>query len=321
MELGKEVPQNGMLLDAVFANEEGEPYVMPGIIGIYERDNGILWKHYEYKTQRNDVRRNRELVITITAAVDNYDYCINWIFHQDGTLEVENDLTGIVLVQGTEAQTQSKDDAYGRLLAKNLFGVNHQHFFNYRLDMDVDGQANTVMEMNVQSLPMDKNNPLGNAITVEDTPLKTEKAAVRDLDIKHSREWMIASAEKKNDLGVAPAYMLMPGGNTVFFPVEGAKIRQKAEFATHHVWVTKYKVGELYAGGDYPNQAPPGQGLPQYVADDESLINQDVVLWYTMGITHVPKPEDWPVMPVHKLGFKLSPRGFFSRNPAINLAE
>ncbi|MBD2500984.1 primary-amine oxidase [Anabaena azotica] len=321
MELGKEIPQNGILLDAVFANEEGEPYTMPGVVGIYERDNGILWKHYEYKTQRNDVRRNRELVITITAAVDNYDYSINWIFHQDGTLEVQNDLTGIVLVQGTAAQTQSQDDAFGRLLAKNLFGVNHQHFFNYRLDMDVDGQANTVMEMNVQSLPMSKNNPVGNAITVEDTPLKTEKAAVRDLDIKHSREWMIASAEKKNALGVAPAYMLMPGGNTVFFPVEGAKIRQKAEFATHHVWVTKYKADELYAAGDYPNQATSAKGLPQYIADDESLVNQDIVLWYTMGITHVPKPEDWPVMPVHKLGFKLSPRGFFSRNPAINLAE
>ncbi|BAB75130.1 primary-amine oxidase [Anabaena sp. FACHB-709] len=321
MELGKEIPQNGVLFDAVFANEEGEPYVMPGVVGIYERDNGILWKHYEYNTQRNDVRRDRQLVITITAAVDNYDYGINWIFHQDGTLEVENDLTGIVLVQGTEAETQPEDNFYGRLLAKNIFGVNHQHFFNYRLDMDVDGQANNVMEMNVASLPIGKNNPIGNAIVVKDTPLKTEKAAVRDLDIKHSREWMIANADKKNALGVAPAYMLMPGGNTVFFPVEGAKIRQKAEFATHHVWVTRYKPHELYAGGDYPNQAPPGKGLPEYIADDESLMGQDIVLWYTMGITHVPKPEDWPVMPVHKLGFKLSPRGFFSRNPAINLPE
>ncbi|MBD2252040.1 primary-amine oxidase [Nostoc parmelioides] len=321
MELGKEIPQNGVLLDAVFANEEGEPYVMPGVVGVYERDNGILWKHYEYNTQRNDVRRDRQLVITITAAVDNYDYGINWIFHQDGTLEVENDLTGIVLVQGTEAETQPEDNSYGRLLAKNIFGVNHQHFFNYRLDMDVDGQANNVMEMNVESLPIGKNNPIGNAIVVKDTPLNTEKAAVRDLDIKHSREWMIANADKKNALGVAPAYMLMPGGNTVFFPVEGAKIRQKAEFATHHVWVTQYKPGELYAGGNYPNQAPPGKGLPEYIADDESLMGQDIVLWYTMGITHVPKPEDWPVMPVHKLGFKLSPRAFFSRNPAINLGE
>ncbi|QLE58957.1 primary-amine oxidase [Nostoc sp. TCL26-01] len=319
MELGKEIPENGVLLDAVFANEEGEPYKMPGVVGIYERDRGILWKHYEYNTQRNDVRRDRELVITITAAVDNYDYGLNWIFHQDGTLEVQNELTGIVLAQGTAAEQEPENNSYGKLLAKNIFGVNHQHFFNYRLDMDVDGQANSVMEMNVNGLPISQNNPLGNAIVVEDIPLKTEKTAVRDLDMKHSREWMITNADKKNALGVAPGYMLMPGGNTIFFPVEGAKIRQKAQFATHHVWVTKYKPEELYAGGDYPNQATSGEGLPQYIADDESLTNQDIVLWYTLGITHVPKPEDWPVMPVHQVGFKLSPRGFFSRNPAINL--
>ncbi|WP_414575055.1 primary-amine oxidase [Anabaena sp. CCY 9402-a] len=321
MELGKEVPENGILLDAVFADEAGEPYTMPGVAGIYERDRGILWKHYDYLTQRNDVRRDRELVMSMTAAIDNYDYNINWIFHQDGTIEVENDLSGIVLAQGTAAEQETFKNSYGRMLAKNTFGVNHQHFFNYRLDMDVDGQANSVMEMNVNSLPIGKNNPLGNAIVVEDTPLTTEKAAVRDVDIKHSREWMIASAEKKNTLGAPPAYMLMPGSNTILFPVKGAKIRQKAEFASHHFWVTKYQPNELYAGGDYPNQAAPGEGLPKYIADNESLTGEDVVLWYTMGITHVPKPEDWPVMPVHKLGFKLSPRGFFSRNPAINLPE
>jgi primary-amine oxidase len=144
---------------------------------------------------------------------------------------------------------------------------------------------------------------------------------VRDLDIKSSREWMIVSADKKNPLGAAPGYMLMPGENSIFFPVEDSKIRQRAEFATHHVWVTKYKPAELYAGGDYPNQTQPGQGLPKYIADDEPLMGEDIVLWYTMGATHIPRSEDWPVMPVHQIGFKLVPRGFFSRNPAINLPE
>lgn len=321
MELGKEIPENGVLVDAVFGNGDGESYVMPKIIGIYERDNGILWKHYDFNTQRNLVRRSRELVMKITVVVDNYDYSINWIFHQDGTLEVENELTGIVLAQGTDSQKQTEDNIYGRLIAKNIFGVNHQHLFNYRLDMDVDGQTNSVMEMNVKGLPINEQNPLGNAIALSTTPLATETAAVRDLDMKHSREWMITSADKKNALGVAPGYMLMPGGNTAFYPVEGAKIRQKAEFATHHVWVTKYKSGELYAGGDYPNQTKPGQGLPKYIADNESLTGEDVVLWYTMGVTHIPRPEDWPVMPTHRIGFKLVPRGFFNRNPAINLPE
>lgn len=319
MELGKEIPKNGVLLDAVLANEKGEPSVRPGIIGIYERDNGILWKHYEYSTQQNDVRRRRELVMTMTAVIDNYDYSLNWIFHQDGTLEIQNELTGIVLAQGSAAEKQSQDNSYGRLIAKNIFGVNHQHFFNYRLDLDVDGQANSVMEMNVKALPMDQNNPFGNAIALQETPLRTEISAVRDLDMKHSREWMIVSADKKNSLGAAPGYMLMPGSNSIFLPVEGANIRQKAGFATHHVWVTKYQPQELYAGGDYPNQTQPGKGLPKYIADDQPLTNQDIVLWYTMGVTHIPRPEDWPVMPTHRVGFKLVPRGFFSRNPAINL--
>ncbi|RUS95804.1 hypothetical protein DSM107003_29800 [Trichormus variabilis SAG 1403-4b] len=256
----------------------------------------------------------------MTTAVDNYDYSINWIFHQDGTLEVQNELTGIVLAQGTAAIKQENNN-FGRLIAKNIFGVNHQHFFNYRLDLDVDGQTNSVMEMNVQSLPISDKNPLGNAITVEDTPLIKEKTAVRDLDIKHSREWMIANADKQNSLGVNSAYMLMPGGNTIMYAVEGAKIREKAAFATHHLWVTKYKPGEMYAGGDYPNQTKMGEGLPKYIADNESLQNEDIVVWYTMGMTHVPRPEDWPVMPRHQVGFKLMPRGFFSRNPAINLGE
>lgn len=319
MELGKDIPENGKLLDAVLANEQGEPYVMPGIIGIYERDNGVLWKHYEYNTRRHDVRRSRELVMTMTVAIDNYDYNLNWIFRQDGTLEVQNELTGIILAKGTAAEKQPLDNAYGQLVAKNIIGVNHQHFFNYRLDFDVDGQANSVMEMNVNALPKNQDNPLGNAIALSTTPLAKESSAVRDLDMKHSREWMVVSADKKNSLGAATGYMLMPGSNTAFLPGEGANIRGKAGFATHHVWVTKYKPDELYAGGDYPNQAQPGQGLPQYIADDEALTGEDIVLWYTMGVTHIPRPEDWPVMPVHRVGFKLVPRGFFSRNPAINL--
>jgi primary-amine oxidase len=318
MEMGREIPENGVLLDAVFANAEGDTYTKNGVIGIYERDNGVLWKHFEYNSQKNVVYPSRELVMKMTTAVDNYDYSINWIFHQDGTLEVQNELTGIVLAQGTAAQKQTENKSFGRLLAKNIFGVNHQHFFNYRLDLDVDGQANSVMEMNVDTLPISDKNPLGNAIAVEDTPLTKEKDAVRDLDIKHSREWMIASADKQNNLGVPPAYMLTPGGNTILYAVEGAKIKQKAGFATHHFWATKYKPSEMYAGGDYPNQTKMGEGLPKYISDNESLNGEDIVVWYTMGMTHVPRPEDWPVMSRHQVGFKLMPRGFFSRNAAIN---
>lgn len=320
LQLGEEIPENGVLLDAIFANGEGETYTKSQVIGVYERDNGVLWKHFSDQRQKSSLYPNRELVICMITTVDNYDYALNWIFREDGTIEIENQLTGIDLPQGTNLERQTENtenNSYGRLIAKNIFGVNHQHFFNYRLDLDIDGQNNKIMEMNVNSLPISEKNPLGNAMTVTDTPLTTEKTAVRDVDMKHSREWMIASADKKNDLGVSPAYMLMPGGNTIMYAAPGAKIREKAEFATHHFWATKYKNSEMYAAGNYPNQGKKGQGLPQYISDNESLENEDVVIWYTMGITHVPRPEDWPVMPRHQLSFKLFPRGFFHGNPTI----
>src|SRR5262249_61260861 len=76
---------------------------------------------------------------------------------------------------------------------------------------------------------------------------------------------------------------------------------------------------EMYAGGMYPNQSLGGGGLPSWAANNESIVNQDVVVWYTMGITHIPRPEEWPVMPVTHVGFKMIPAGFFARSPALDV--
>jgi len=83
--------------------------------------------------------------------------------------------------------------------------------------------------------------------------------------------------------------------------------------------VTRYRASERYAAGDYPNQSAGGDGLPRWVANDEPIENEDIVLWYTMGITHIPRPEEWPVMPVSHIGFKLVPAGFFTRNPSLDV--
>ncbi len=99
----------------MFANGEGESYLVPGTIGIYEKDNGVLWKHFSYHNKKNCVRRNRKLVISIITTVDNYDYILNWIFHQDGTLEIKNELTEIDLPQGTNVNTQNENPSLGRL--------------------------------------------------------------------------------------------------------------------------------------------------------------------------------------------------------------
>ena len=319
---GKDVPENAVLLDALFADDAGKPLVNKDLIAIYEKDAGILWRHYDSNTETYEAHRSRELVLTTVAAIGNYDYGINWVFHEDGTLEVQTDLTGIMLVKGTEAVTESHDhDQFGHLVAPNVLAINHQHFVNFRLDFDVDGTDNRVTEMKVAALPKSEANPQGNAFKMEEIPLNSESKAVRDMNMAESRSWMIENASKKNAVGSAIAYMLMPGSNSIFYPLKESNVSRRGQFATHHFWATQYKPNELYAGGDYPNQGLTDQGLPQWVADDESLDGKDLVVWYTMGITHIPRPEEWPIMTVHRASFKIMSRGFFDQNPVLNVSD
>lgn len=320
LELGKQVPENAVLLDAIFADDFGEPYVQPDALGIYERDSGLLWQHYDEVTGTTEVVRGRDLVMTFVVTIGNYDYGINWIFHQDGSMEVETALTGQLLVKATPATNPNTTGAgTGTIVAPNLEAPNHQHFFNFRLDMDVDGVANSAVETSVKALPAGANNPAGNGFVESEMLLTNEAMAQRDLNFEEHREWEIINSEKENSLGGEIGYALHPGENSVPYASPNSSVRQRAGFINHPVWVTQYKPGELYAGGDYPNQSIPGQGLTQWVEDNDSLEKQDIVLWYTLGVTHISRPEDFPVMPVEKAGFKLAPVGFFTRNPAIDV--
>ncbi len=322
LDKGNDVPENTVLLNTLFADDNGEPYIGENIIGIYEKDAGILWRHYDFNTETFEGRRARQLVVNTVAAIGNYDYGINWIFHEDGTLEQRSDLTGIMLAKATHDVTNAHNhgDQFGTLVAANVEAINHQHFLNFRLDFDVDGVKNSVTEMKVSTLSPEKN-PFGNAFTMSERNLQQESEAIRDVNLAESRAWMVMNKNQKNSLGMPTSYMLMPSANSIYYPNFQANSRQRGEFATHHFWATRYKANELYAAGDYPNQGKKGRGLPQYTADNESLDNEDLVVWYTYGVTHIPRPEEWPIMTVHPAGFKIMSWGFFDQNPVLNVPK
>jgi primary-amine oxidase len=126
--------------------------------------------------------------------------------------------------------------------------------------------------------------------------------------------------ERANGLGQPVAYKLVP---TIATPTllasPSSSVAARAGFARHNLWVTPYRRDERRAAGNYPNQHEGGDGLPRWTAADRAIADTDVVLWYTFGVTHFVRPEDWPVMPVEYTGFLLSPVGFFDRNPALDL--
>ncbi len=315
-----DAPENAVLFNTVFANDLGRPVVYQNVVGIYERDGGLLWKHWETGGDQwnNESRRGRELVVFSIATVGNYDYSINWIFRQDAAITVEAGLTGIMLPKGIVQETHSHD-ASGHLVARRVVAPHHQHILNFRLDFDVYGTGNSVAEMNTHSMPPGPENPSGTAMVMEEKVLPREKDAQRDMSLADARTWRVLNPVQKNSLGQERGFILVPGPNSVPYALEGSLARRRAGFMDHHIWVTRYRPGELYAAGDYPNQSEGGDGLPLYTSKNESIENTDVVLWYTMNVTHIPRPEEWPVMPTTNVGFRLIPASFFDANPALDV--
>ncbi len=317
-----DAPENATLIDATFAGDDGQPYVLPQAVGIYERDGGLLWKHYESYSETNESRRARQLVIFFIATIGNYDYAVNWIFHQDGTLEADAALSGIMLPKGvpqTKANDHSAGINSGHLVAPRVVAPHHQHFFSFRLDFDVDGRNNTVHEMNTRALPAGRANPSLNGMIMAETILRNERGAQRRMDIQSARTWAVLNPSVQNALGHHPSYILVPGANSLPYVALASDVRRRAGFINNHFWATRYRPEEMSAAGVYPNQSRGGAGLPRWVANNAPLVNQDVVVWYTLGVTHIPRPEEWPVMPVTHVGFKMIPGGFFSRNPALDV--
>lgn len=321
LEPGLDAPENAVLVDAVLASDEGRPVTLPGVVAIYERDGGLLWKHLETGGDEasNQSRRAREMVVSSIATVGNYDYAINWIFRQDGAIEVEAALTGIMLAKGVAQETHTHEN--GHLVSRQIVAPHHQHILNFRLDFDVEGTGNSVAEMNTRSLPPGPGNPSGTGMLMEEKVFAREQDARRDLSLADARHWRALNPTKPNDLGHHRGYILVPGPNSVPYALPDSLARKRAGFMDHHVWVTRYRPRELYAGGDYPNLSEGGDGLPRYVEGNEAITNTDVVLWYTMNITHIPRQEEWPVMPTTRLGFRLIPGGFFDRNPALDVPK
>jgi len=303
-------------LDAVVNDSRGGALTLRNAVCLHEEDYGILWKHFDWRTGYTEVRRSRRLVVSFIATVGNYEYGFYWYFYQDGTIQLEVKLTGIM---SNGAVLPGEKPRWGELVAPQVYGPIHQHFFNVRLDMAVDGLANSVYEVNTVADPPGPENPHHNAFHTEATLLASEAQAQRLVDPLRGRFWKIVNPAVRNRLGEPVGYKLVPGENVLPFAGPEASVTKRAGFMTRHLWVTRHDARERYGAGDYPNQHPGGAGLPTYVQDDAPLENTDVVVWYTFGAHHVVRPEDWPVMPVTYIGFMLKPVGFFDRNPALDV--
>jgi primary-amine oxidase len=168
---GREIPSNALVLSPVMPDSTKSHFStrLRNRIYLYQRDAGNLL----YYRQREYVfhARSTELVIGFVSSIGNYVYAFNWVFKQDGSFDCEIELAGEILTKvaatqqceictilskgpGPDGEKRTyrlaTDERYGARVHPSLVGIHHQHWFNLRLDFDLDDVNNAVMENNME---------------------------------------------------------------------------------------------------------------------------------------------------------------------------
>ncbi|BAB52572.1 primary-amine oxidase [Mesorhizobium japonicum] len=303
-------------LDANLATMTGDVVTIENAICIHEEDAGLLWKHWDFRSNHVESRRARKFVVSCICTVANYEYGIFWYLHTDGAIEFELKATGII---NTTACQPGKPGRYGKEVSPGVLGHIHQHIFCARLDMSVDGDRNSVVELNTYAAPEGPDNPHGNAFYEEETVLPSELQACRRANLETHRAWKIASADRKNHVGEPTAYKLEATHPVTPYVAAHSPSGRRSTFTSNHLWVTAFDPEERYPAGEYMNHSDGSGGVADFVKNDRPLVDEDLVLWHTFGVHHQVRPEDFPVQPCIFTGFKLMPSGFFDQNPGIDL--
>lgn len=302
-------------LSAVLSDDKGGVMPMDNVVCIHEQDAGIGWKHTNYRTGRPVVVRNRELVVQSIITVSNYEYVMAFMFNQAGELDYEVRATGILSTQPIEDDVEVN---FGTVVHPGVLAVHHQHLFSLRVDPAIDGHDNRVVYDEALPMPRSEFNPHGTGYYVKETVI--EKSGGYDLNTDSNRLFKIQNTDVRNPINKKPvAYKIMTPNFQKILADKDSYNFKRAEFADHNIYVTKHRDGELYAGGKYTNQSRGGTGVRAWADRNDDVVDTDVVVFVQFGLNHVPRIEDFPVMPCEIIKVAFKPVNFFDRNPAIDV--
>lgn len=322
---GVDCPADASWFDGLSAGENGAPKFTSNVACLFERDpESPAWRHFEDGEIYG--RPTRQLVLRSAATIGNYDYIVDWRFDPNGAIEVAVGATGVIETRPT-VQEKAPDHPdydspeYGQFVGPHTMGVNHDHFFSFRLDFDVDGENNSFMTDRMVLQRLD-NDPMRKSIWVAEPRIaQHEKDAILDIQLDRPSIWLFVNPSVKGPFNYPTGYQVMPGATAKSLLSPDDPPQKVGAFSEHQFWVTPYSENERYAAGVYPISSKGNDGLAVWTQANRPITNTDIVGWYTLGFHHITRTEDWPIMPTLWHSFDIRPFHFFQANPVLDLPK
>jgi primary-amine oxidase len=321
---GIDCPAQAYYIDLTFPNDVGGSYTKARALCVFERPTGDpAWRHYSSGRNAVTGEPQLELVVRTIPTLGNYDYVIDYVFDASGNIKLRVGATGFDAIKSTAAAdmdaASAKDDTvYGNLIAPYTVAPNHDHYFSFRLDMDVDTTANTFVRDTFVATPAKDSGGRTSLWTTKTQRFLKEGPIASDHEALSSGvSYRLQNNNEKNSLKQTPSLWFNAHHDAESILNGADPPQSRATFSTHQFWISKYKPDELWSAGLYPNLSQKDDGLPNYVADSEDITNEDIVVWYTMGFRHVTRPEDFPILPTFWHEMTIRPAFFFDRNPSM----
>ncbi|KAL7423655.1 hypothetical protein Q5752_001236 [Cryptotrichosporon argae] len=291
---GYDCPAHATLLDAT-VHEAGST-TRPGAICVFEREGDRpLSRHTGYGPGEMGAVKGYELVVRSVSTVGNYDYIFDYTFQLDGTIEIRLSASGYL--QG--GAYDASESPYGHQLRPGLMGSLHDHIINYKIDLDVAGVRNSLMrvrmEQEVLDAPWVDLDGWGEVVQTKLVREVVEKEGAFDYAPNAEGAYVVLNTNSTNAWGNPRGYALHPGPLVKLANTRAKRTERSVEWAKHHVAVTRRKETEPCSSSMWNSNLPgaPPVDFGKFL-DDESIEQEDLVVWANLGTHHIPRAEDSP---------------------------
>nr|QIQ54698.1 capsule gland specific secretory protein [Reishia bronni] len=324
---GADCPKGATFLSATFLGEgTDEPVTFDRSLCVFEHNTGVpLYRHMSYRQSQGGFyagMMDSVLIVRTILTIINYDYIIDFIFRQDGSLETRVVPTGYIVA----TQPLDVPDIHGWRLGQYVHGNFHHHMFHFKADLDIAGTCNRYETLNFfnERVVLEQDGKTEyNQIRFERDVKKTERAAVFKFNFDAPTTHIVYNQQHKTEFDVPRSYKILLEGMSKQLLAEDEGNERTISWARQQLAVTVRKEEEMVAGSSSPyaffDSLDPVVNFTDFIGQ-ESIVDQDLVFWMTLGTYHLPHTEDLPVTPTGggHLSFFLIPHNFYPENPALS---